>query len=408
MECRYCKNKLGKSFLDLGKAPPSNAYLISLKATKSEKKYPLKLQFCKYCYLVQTKDYNKPEELFTKDYAYFSSTSRYFSNHAKIFAKKIIKRLNLNRNSHVIEIASNDGYLLKNFKSKNIPILGIEPTKSTYQKSIDLEIPTINKFFSAKLSKKLIKDYNKADLIIANNVYAHVPDIKDFTKGIKNLLNTKGTITIEFPHLLNLVKFNQFDTVYHEHYSYLSINFLKKLFDEFDLKIYDIKKINTHGGSLRVYGCHKSFKKKRISSNVKHILNEEVRYGLLSEKKYLTLATRAFKIKKEFRNFLYKVKKEKKTIVAYGAAAKGNTFLNYCKIDSSLIKYVCDAAKSKQNKYMPGNHLKIKSPDYLKKDKFDYVLILPWNIKDEIIKKYSYLKKKGVVFFTAINGIKKL
>lgn len=408
MECRFCRNKLGKSILDLGKTPPSNAYLINLNSVKLEKKYPLKLKFCENCYLVQTKDYNKPEELFTKDYAYFSSTSKYFLNHARIFTEKIIKKSKLNKNSLIIEIASNDGYLLKNFKSKKIPVLGIEPTKSTYKKSIDLKIPTINKFFSYKLSQKIIKNYKKADLIIANNVFAHVPDINDFTKGVKNLLNTKGTTTIEFPHLLNLVKYNQFDTIYHEHYSYLSVNFLKKIFDKFDLKIYDVRKINTHGGSLRVYVCHKSFKKKKISSKVKTILNEEVRNGLLNKKKYLSLANNALKIKKEFRNFLNKVKNENKTVVAYGAAAKGNTFLNYCNIDNSLIKYVCDAAKSKQNKYMPGNHLEIKGPNYLKKDKFDYLLILPWNLKNEILNKYSYLKKKGVIFFTAINGIKKL
>ena len=408
MECRFCRNKLGKSILDLGKTPPSNAYLINLNSVKLEKKYPLKLKFCENCYLVQTKDYNKPEELFTKDYAYFSSTSKYFLNHAKIFTEKIIKKSKLNKNSLIIEIASNDGYLLKNFKSKKIPVLGIEPTKSTYKKSIDLKIPTINKFFSYKLSQKIIKNYKKADLIIANNVFAHVPDINDFTKGVKNLLNTKGTTTIEFPHLLNLVKYNQFDTIYHEHYSYLSVNFLKKIFDKFDLKIYDVRKINTHGGSLRVYVCHKSFKEKKISSKVKTILNEEVRNGLLNKKKYLSLANNALKIKKEFRNFLNKVKNENKTVVAYGAAAKGNTFLNYCNIDNSLIKYVCDAAKSKQNKYMPGNHLEIKGPNYLKKDKFDYLLILPWNLKNEILNKYSYLKKKGVIFFTAINGIKKL
>ncbi len=408
MECRFCRNNLGKSILDLGKTPPSNAYLINLNSVKLEKKYPLKLKFCENCYLVQTKDYNKPEELFTKDYAYFSSTSKYFLNHAKIFTEKIIKKSKLNKNSLIIEIASNDGYLLKNFKSKKIPVLGIEPTKSTYKKSIDLKIPTINKFFSYKLSQKIIKNYKKADLIIANNVFAHVPDINDFTKGVKNLLNTKGTTTIEFPHLLNLVKYNQFDTIYHEHYSYLSVNFLKKIFDKFDLKIYDVRKINTHGGSLRVYVCHKSFKKKKISSKVKTILNEEVRNGLLNKKKYLSLANNALKVKKEFINFLNKVKNENKTVVAYGAAAKGNTFLNYCNIDNSLIKYVCDAAKSKQNKYMPGNHLEIKGPNYLKKDKFDYLLILPWNLKNEILNKYSYLKKKGVIFFTAINGIKKL
>ncbi len=408
MICRFCENQLDKSFLDLGEAPPSNAYLKDLKSAKKEKKYPLKLLFCENCYLVQTEDHNKPEELFTDDYAYFSSTSTSFLRHAKNYTEEIIKKLNLDQRSFVVEIASNDGYLLQNFKKNQIPVLGIEPTKSTYQKSTDLKIPTINKFFSASFSKKFLESNKKADLIIANNVYAHVPDINDFTQGLKNLLSKDGTITIEFPHLLNLLKFNQFDTVYHEHYSYLSLSFLIKIFDKYDLKIYDVKKIDTHGGSLRVYVCHKSCRFKEMSVNIKLILEEEIENGLLEKSTYLKLAENALKVKKEFISFLNKIKKENKKVVAYGAAAKGNTFLNYCGIDNSLIKYVCDAAKSKQNKYMPGNHLEIKNPSFLEKDKFDYFLILPWNIKDEIIKKYSYLKNKGVTFFTAINGIKKL
>ena len=408
MKCRFCDNKLDDSVINLGLAPPSNAYLKDLNQARKEKKFPLKLLFCENCYLLQTEDYNKPEELFTDDYAYFSSTSDFFLNHAKKYSDEIIKKLNLNNESFVVQIASNDGYLLKNFKEKKIPILGIEPTKSTYQKSIDLKIPTINKFFGVDLVNKLLQNHNKADLIIANNVYAHVPNIKNFTQALKNFLKDDGTITLEFPHLLNLLKFNQFDTIYHEHYSYISLSFLINIFEKYGLKIYDVHKINTHGGSLRVFGCHNHCKSKKISKNIELILDEELKNGLLDKKSYLKLSNNASKVKKEFNIFLKKIKNENKTVVAYGAAAKGNTFLNYCDIDNSLIKYVCDAAKSKQNKFMPGNHLEIKNPKYLEKDKFDYLLILPWNIKNEILKKYSHLKKRGVIFFTAINGIEEL
>ena len=408
MKCRFCEKKLKDSVIDLGLTPPSNAYLNDLNFVKKEKKYPLKLLFCENCYLLQTKDFNKPEELFTDDYAYFSSTSDFFLKHAKKYSNEIIKKLNLNKNSFVVEIASNDGYLLRNFREKKIPILGIEPTKSTYLKSIALNIPTINKFFGVDLVKKLLKKHDKADLIIANNVYAHVPNIKDFTKALKNFLKQDGTITIEFPHLLNLLKFNQFDTIYHEHYSYISLSFLIKIFKKYGLKIYDVQKIEAHGGSLRVFSCHESCKNKKISKNIKTILDEELRNGVLNKKAYLKISDNASKVKKEFNIFLKKAKNENKTVVAYGAAAKGNTFLNYCDIDNSLIKYVCDAAKSKQKKFMPGNHLEIKNPKYLEKDKFDYLLILPWNIKDEILSKYSHLKKRGVIFFTAINGIEKI
>ena len=405
MKCRFCKNNLSNKILDLGSSPPSNSYLSSLQLTNEEKKFPLKLFLCENCFLVQTEDFNKPEELFTNDYAYFSSTSALFLKHAKEYVEKITKKIKLNNKSFVVEIASNDGYLLRNFLNLQIPCLGIEPTKSTFLKSIELKIPTINKFFNSTLSVELTSNHNKADLIIANNVYAHVPDINDFTLGIKRLLKNDGTVTLEFPHLLNLIKQNLFDTVYHEHYSYLSLSTVGKIFDKLDLKVYDVEKIPTHGGSLRIYGCHKNDDKAEEPS-VQNIYNEEKDFGLLNSKQYSNLQIASEKVKTELIEFLQEKKKQNKVVVGYGAAAKGNTLLNYCGINKNLIKFVCDAAKSKQNKFLPGSHIEIKKPEDLYKNKIDYILILPWNIKDEIMNQHNSLNDKGVVFFTAINGIK--
>ena len=405
MNCRFCNNKVSKQVLDLGDSPPSNAYLKNEGLFEKEKYFPLKLFLCEICFLVQTEDYNLPDELFTEDYAYFSTTSNTFVKHAKKYVESITNDLNLNHKSFVVEIASNDGYLLKNFLHNKIPCLGIEPTKSTYQRSLELKIPSLNEFFNSKLADHINTKYKKADLIIANNVYAHVPEINDFTLGIKKILKTNGTVTLEFPHLLNLIKYNLFDTVYHEHYSYLSLFTVIKIFSKHGLKVYDVEKIKTHGGSLRIYGCHQNNKKK-ISENVDLVMNEEKIDGLLEIKSYEKLQINADKIKLELQKFLIEQKNNNKIIVGYGAAAKGNTLLNFCNIKSDMIDFVCDASISKQNQYLPGSHIKVMHPDILLKKKIDYILILPWNIKDEILKDYSFLKDKGVIFFTAINGIK--
>ena len=405
MNCRFCNNKVSKQVLNLGESPPSNAYLKNEGLFEKEKYFPLKLFLCEICFLVQTEDYNLPDELFTEDYAYFSTTSNTFVKHAKKYVESITNDLNLNHKSFVVEIASNDGYLLKNFLHNKIPCLGIEPTKSTYQRSLELKIPSLNEFFNSKLADHINTKYKKADLIIANNVYAHVPEINDFTIGIKKILKTNGTVTLEFPHLLNLIKYNLFDTVYHEHYSYLSLFTVIKIFSKHGLKVYDVEKIKTHGGSLRIYGCHQNNNKK-INENVDLVLNEEKNDGLLEIKSYEKLQINADKIKLELQKFLIEQKKNNKIIVGYGAAAKGNTLLNFCNIKSDMIDFVCDASISKQNQYLPGSHIKVMHPDILLKKKIDYILILPWNIKDEILKDYSFLKDKGVIFFTAINGIK--
>jgi hypothetical protein len=405
MKCRHCQTFLKYNFLDLGFAPPSNAYLNEDGLNASEIYYPLKVKVCDHCWLVQTEDYTDAETLFKKDYAYFSSTSSSWLNHAKNYCDKIMKVLNLNESSFVVEIASNDGYLLKNFVEKNIPCLGVEPAKGTAEAAEKLNIPVVKKFFSETLGKKLANKGKQADLIIGNNVYAHVPDINDFTKGLKALLKLGGTITLEFPHLINIIKYKQFDTIYHEHFSYLSLYTASRIFSSAGLRIYDVEKISTHGGSLRVYGCHYD-DKRQSKKTVEILLKEEKDVSkLLTLETYLNFQSKIKKIKDKFLSFLIKQKKIGKKVVAYGAAAKGNTLLNYAGIKPDLISVIFDESKSKQGLYMPGSHIPIKDPEKMIDFNPDCIVILPWNIISEIEKKISilYTKKKIVI---SINNFK--
>jgi len=405
MNCRHCKSNLKFKILDLGVSPASNAYLHKKNLLKKEKEYPLKLYFCEKCFLVQTQDFAKKEDLFTDEYAYFSSTSRSFCEHAKNYVNEIIKKIKLNPSSFVIEIASNDGYLLKNFLSHKIPCLGIEPTKSTRLRAKKLGIKVLGKFFTNSLAEILLKKNKKADLIIGNNVFAHVPNINDFTKGMKKILKPDGVITLEFPHLLELIKNNLFDTVYHEHFSYLSLCAVEIIFRKFGLRVFDVKKLKIHGGSLRVYGCHIESKYKNKKS-VEKIKKEETLSNMNNIIGFKQLQKNTHKAKSDLLSFLQEKKLKNKIVVAYGAAAKGNTLLNYCKIKNDLIKFVCDASKSKQNKFLPGSKIPIVHPKKLLNTKIDFLLILPWNLKNEIIKQNFFLKKRGIKFFTANNGIK--
>jgi SAM-dependent methyltransferase len=400
MKCRHCDKELRFSFLDLDYAPPSNAYLTASDLSLPEKYFPLRVKVCDSCWLVQTEDYAQADDLFNSDYAYFSSTSTSWLHHAYEYSEMIIKKLSLNNDTYVIEVASNDGYLLKNFVKEGIPCLGIEPTASTANAAEKLGIKVVREFFGENLAKQLLTDNNKADLIIGNNVYAHVPDINDFTKGLKTILKENGTINLEFPHLQNLIEKHQFDTIYHEHFSYLSLNTVFKIFNKVGLKIYDVEKISTHGGSLRIYGCHEEDDKK-IGKAVFDILEEEKKCGLDSISTYLDFQKVAEKIKYELLSFLISAKQDGKKVIAYGAAAKGNTLLNYAGVKSDLISCVFDAADSKQNKFMPGSHIPIISPTEINNNKFDYILILPWNISEEIKKQ---LLESGVrsTFVTAI------
>jgi len=397
MNCRHCKKLLSYTFVDLGFAPPSNAYLSEDDLTRPEIYYPLKIKVCDQCWLVQTEDYADADSLFTPDYAYFSSTSSSFLLHAKDFSSKIIKDLSLNEKSMVIEVASNDGYLLKNFLGANIPCLGIEPTKSTAEAAEKLNITVEKSFFTEALGKQLASEGKQADLIIGNNVYAHVPDINDFTKGLKNLLKPGGTITLEFPHLMNLIEQTQFDTIYHEHFSYLSLHTVSSIFSSFGLRIWNVEKLSTHGGSLRIYGCHENDKRK-TNKTIEILLEEEITCKLQTLETYLNFQSKVNKIKDEFISFLINQKRNEKKVVAYGAAAKGNTLLNYSGIKPDLISAVFDASKSKQEKYMPGSHVPIKDPKKIKDLKPDCIIILPWNISEEIKNKiYSNFSKNILI-----------
>lgn len=392
MKCRHCKKILKHIFLDLGWAPLSNAYLTEEDLSKPEMTFPLRLYVCENCWLVQTEDYADHKTIFSKDYAYFSSTSQTQLNHARSYSEMIIKRLNLTSENLVIEVASNDGYLLRNFLTANIPCLGIEPTLSTASTAEKIGIPVLNKFFNTTTAEELVRKGQLADLICANNVYAHVADINDFTCGLKLILKKGGTLTLEFPHIMKLIEYNQFDTVYHEHFSYLSLYAVMRIFARAGLRVYDVEELDIHGGSLRVYGCHEEDPQENLPS-LKKLLANEYSFGLQDLKIYQIFQKKADKVKNDFLNFLITQKNANKTIAAYGAAAKGNTLLNYAGIKRDLISFVCDASLSKQNKYLPGSKIPILSPDVLNEKHPDWIVVLPWNIMSEITQQLSSYNK---------------
>jgi hypothetical protein len=387
MNCRHCAKPLVHTALDLGFAPPSNAYLTAEDLNKPEKYYPLRLKVCDECWLVQTEDYADANELFTKDYAYFSSTSQSWLEHAQAYCDKVTTKLDLGKESFVIEVASNDGYLLRNFVSNGVPCLGIEPTASTAAAAESIGIPVMREFFGEALGKQLAGRGQQADLIIGNNVYAHVPDINDFTRGLKAALKPGGTITLEFPHLLRMVLGCQFDTVYHEHFSYLSLYTVQRIFAAAGLRVFDVEELPTHGGSLRVYGCHGD-EPRSSTDAVQKVLNDEIDNRLQSLDIFVAFQRSAERIKDDLLAFLTEHKRLGKKIIAYGAAAKGNTLLNFAGVKTDLLPIVFDAASSKQGKFLPGSHLPIHNPAELKAIPPDFVLILPWNIASEIRKQF--------------------
>ena len=404
MKCRHCQTSLTHTFLDLGFAPPSNAYLTEADLSKPEKYYPLKVKVCDQCWLVQTEDYAQADELFNSDYAYFSSTSTGWLAHAERYARNMTAQLSLGSKSLVIEVASNDGYLLKNFVAAGIPCLGIEPTASTADAAEKLGIPVLREFFGESLGKKLAAEGKQADLIAGNNVYAHVPDINDFTKGLKAALKPSGTVTLEFPHLMRLIEHTQFDTVYHEHFSYLSLHAVNRIFDAAGLRIWHVEELPTHGGSLRIYGCHDN-DARATQSSVAALMQEEIGRGLQQLEMYLGFQPNANKIKDDLLAFLIDQKRVGKKVVAYGAAAKGNTLLNYGGVKPDLLPFVCDAAPAKQEKYMPGSHIPIMSPVDLEKYKPDFVLILPWNIAGEVMTQQATIRSWGGRFVLAVPNL---
>lgn len=407
MNCRHCRHPLQHIFLDLGFAPPSNAYLSAAELKKPERYYPLKLFVCEHCWLVQTEDYAQADELFSHDYAYFSSVSHSWLAHASHYTEMITKRIGLNKNSHVIEVASNDGYLLKNFVAAGIPCLGIEPTASTAAAAEKLGIPVLREFFGEALAQRLVTEGKQADLILGNNVYAHVPDINDFTNGLRAALKPGGTITLEFPHLMRLMEHTQFDTVYHEHFSYLSLYSVSQIFAQAGLRVCDVEELPTHGGSLRVYGCHADDVRVTAPA-VASMLTEESRRGMRSLQTYQTFQSRADRVKDDLLLFLIEQKRAGKRVAGYGAAAKGCTLLNYAGVKTDLLPYVCDAAPSKQGKYLPGSHVPILHPDVLRERKPDIILILPWNIQAEVTQQMAHIREWGGKFAVAVPSIKVL
>ncbi len=401
MKCRHCSTPLEHTFLDLGFAPPSNAYLTCEDLSRPEKYYPLKVKVCGECWLVQTEDYAQADELFSPDYAYFSSTSTGWLAHAARYTEKMIRQLQLTQDSLVIEVASNDGYLLKNFMAAGIPCLGVEPTASTAAAAEKLGIPVMREFYGEQLGKRLAANGQQADLIAGNNVYAHVPDINDFTRGLKAALKPGGTITLEFPHLMRLLEHTQFDTVYHEHFSYLSLYTVDRIFKMAGLRIWDVEELPTHGGSLRVYGCHGE-DARQVSPAVGAMLAEEEKLGLQTLATYQHFQAKADRVKDDLLSFLIEQKRAGKKVAAYGAAAKGNTLLNYAGVKPDLLPFVCDAATAKQGKYMPGSHIPILPPAALVEQRPDYLVILPWNIAAEVEQQNAKLAMLGTRFVTAV------
>jgi hypothetical protein len=401
MRCRHCNGVVEHVVLDLGFAPPSNAYLTSADLALPEKHYPLRIRVCDRCWLVQTEDVASVDELFGPDYAYFTSTSTGALAHAARYAETMIPKLGLGVDSMVVEIASNDGYLLKNFVAADIPCLGIEPTSSTAEAAEGKGIPVVREFFGERLGARLAAEGREADLIVGNNVYAHVPDINDFTRGLKAALKEGGTITLEFPHVKRLIEGAQFDTVYHEHFSYLSVFTVCRIFGSAGLRIWDVEQLPTHGGSLRVFGCHADDRRLETPA-VAAVLAEENDFGLQTLTPYRGFQAKVERIKDDLLLFLIEKKRAGKTLAAYGAAAKGSTLLNYAGVKIDLLPFVCDAAAAKQGKFMPGSHLPILPPRVVFEAPPDYLVILPWNIASEVRQQCAKLADHGTEFVTAV------
>lgn len=405
MKCRFCQTELTNVFVDLFNSPASNSFLTAGQLNEPEAFFPLKIYTCHQCFLVQVDEYKKSDTIFDSSYVYFSSYSTTWLQHAKKYVDKMISRFGFNADSQVVEIASNDGYLLQYFVEKNVPVLGIEPTSNTAEVARTKGVESVVDFFGVRLAKELSGKKIKADLLLGNNVLAHVPDIVDFTRGLKILLNEKGVVTMEFPHLVQLMKNNQFDTIYHEHFSYLSFTTVTEIFKAAGLLMFDVEEIPTHGGSLRIYAKHAGDDSKEISANVTSLLAKEKTEGITDIQHYLGFQQAALKVKIDFLDFLIKQKKEGRRVAAYGAAAKGNTLLNYCGVKSDLIEFVVDANPHKQNKFLPGSHIPVVKEDHLKQSKPDFVIIFPWNIKEEVMSQLSYIREWGGKFVIAIPGL---
>ncbi|MBD8880537.1 class I SAM-dependent methyltransferase [Rhodanobacter sp. 7MK24] len=405
MKCRYCNTSLHDVFLDLGSAPPSNALLNATDLDAPELHFPLRLYTCSNCHLVQVDEVQRHDALFSSDYAYFSSYSRTWLTHAERYVAYAIGRLGLGSHNFVMEIASNDGYLLQYVKACGIPCIGIEPTASTAAAARARGIETIELFFSERFASEFAVTRQKADLIIANNVLAHVPDLNDFVAGLSAALAPDGTITVEFPHLLQLLEHCQFDTIYHEHFSYFSFHTVRQIFVSHGLRIWDVEELPTHGGSLRLWACHLNATQDETSA-VDALLARESAAGMMDIGHYLGFQPLADGIKNAFLAFLLECKRDGKRVVGYGAAAKGNTLLNYAGVRPDLLNYVVDASPHKQGRYLPGSRIPVVDEKHIREDRPDYVVILPWNLREEITTQLNYIREWGGKFVTAVPALR--
>ena len=395
--CRNCGARLDHTFVDLGMSPLANSYLDAVQLNQMEPFYPLHVRLCGACFLVQLEPVAKPEEIFS-DYAYFSSYSDSWLEHAKSYTEAAARRFGLNKQNWVVEIASNDGYLLQYFVAKGIPVLGIEPARNVAEEAIRRGIPTEVRFFGESTARDLVIGGKQADLIVGNNVLAHVPDLNDFVSGLKILLAPAGVITLEFPHLMRLMEENQFDTIYHEHLSYFSLVTACDLFDRHGLRIFDVEELPTHGGSLRIYACHQENDQRPIGERVADLLSREQKAGFKTVERYLSFGERVKKTKRKLLGFLIAAKDQGKSVVGYGAPAKGNTLLNYCGIRSDLLDYTVDRSPHKQEHFLPGTHIPIYRPEKIRETRPDYVMILPWNLKEEVMGQMRYIRDWGGQF----------
>ena len=401
-QCRFCGTPLEHTFADLGMSPVSNAFLKREQLNLKESFYPLHAYVCSGCLLVQLEQFESPEAIFNDEYAYFSSFSDSWLKHAKEYADEMVRRFGFDQSSFVVEIASNDGYLLQYFVGKQIPVLGVEPSANVAEAARKKGVDTLVKFFGVETAKQLVAKGRKADLLLGNNVLAHVPDLNDFVAGMKILLKPDGVITMEFPHLLRLMRENQFDTIYHEHFSYFSFLSVEKVFARHGLTLFDVQHLPTHGGSLRIYAKHAEDRSKEVASAVVTLLAEERAANLDKLATYGEFAEKVRVTKRKLLQFLVNAKENGKSIAAYGAPAKGNTLLNYCGVRTDFIDYAVDRSPHKQGMYLPGTHIPIYEPDHIFKTKPDYLLILPWNLRDEIVQQMSGIRQWGGQFVVPI------
>lgn len=403
--CRSCGSTLEQNFLDLGMSPLANSYIKPEQRNRMEPFYPLHVYVCGQCLLVQLEEFTSPHDIFS-DYAYFSSFSDSWLAHAKAYVDMIAERFSLGRDSRVVEIASNDGYLLQNFAARGIPALGVEPAANVAEAANKRGINTKVAFFGEKTARAIVAEEWAADLIIGNNVLAHVPDLNDFVRGLNLLLKPAGLITMEFPHLLQLMEQNQFDTIYHEHFSYFSFLAVEKVFARHGMKLFDVEELSTHGGSLRIYAAHQDDASKPIGSRAKELKSREETLGFGRFDHYLSFGPQVEATKRKLLSFLISAKQEGKRVVGYGAPAKGNTLLNYCGVRTDLIEYTVDRSPHKQGHFLPGVHIPIYEPERVCQTRPDYLLILPWNIREEVMQQMSHIREWGGEFVVPIPEIR--